>query len=45
MVKVTTAVYGPVEYCGSLVRFQPTEPVLPALVDLASAPKVLELLT
>jgi hypothetical protein len=40
MVKVTVAVYVPVAYTGSLVRVHATDPLLPALADLASAPKV-----
>ena len=38
--KVTVAVYVPVEYCGSSVRVQFTEPLLPALADRAFAPNV-----
>jgi hypothetical protein len=38
MVNVTVAVYDPVEYRGSLVSAQLTEPVLPFLLERASAP-------
>src|SRR5512142_3398992 len=39
MLKVTVAVYAPVEYAGSSVSDHTTVPASPAPVDLASAPK------
>lgn len=40
MVNVAVAAYEPVAYAGSSVRAQATEAELPALAELAAAPKV-----